>query len=97
MKKYIFPIAIGSVLALSGCARISGEEGPYTAMDEDFGKATTFNISHAVSKPERLKTPAIIGPANSQAAVGAVERYQRGEVRDIDNDLGSASAGVGKK
>jgi type IV pilus biogenesis protein CpaD/CtpE len=95
VKKYIFPIAIGSVVALSGCA-ISGEEGPYTAMNEDFGKATVFNISHSVSNPERLKNPASIGPANSQAAVGAVERYQKGQVRDIDNDLGTASSGIGK-
>jgi len=96
VKQYIFPIAIGSILTLSGCSPLSGEEGPYTAMDEEFGKATAFNISHLVSNPERLKTPAEIGPANSQAAVGPVERYQKGEVRDIDNDLGTASSGIGK-
>lgn len=58
-------------------------------MDEEFSKATAFNLAQQVNNPERLTKPAEIGQPNSQAAVGAVERYQTGDVRDVDNDVGN--------
>ena len=86
-----------SVFSIAGCTHIDEANGPYTAMDEEFSRATSFNLAHAINNPKHLTEPEEIGSPNSQAVVGAVDRYQRGEVRDVDNDLGSASSGVGSK
>lgn len=96
LNKFLIPIAVGCLCAsLAGCAPIDSSAGAYTAMDENFAKATNFNLAQCVHNAKRLDDPAEIGPANSQAAVGPVDRYQRGSVRDIENDLGGASSGVG--
>ncbi len=94
-KTWIFVVA--SVCSIAGCAHIDEANGPYVGMYEDFSKATSFNLAQAVNNPKHITEPEEIGLPNSQAAVGAVDRYQRGNVRDIDNEIGSASSGVGSK
>ena len=96
MKKFSYALVTFCVVLASGCSPLSDVSGAYSGMYEDYSKATNFNISQGVNNPERLKEPAEIGPGNSQAVVGAVERYQKGNVRDVDNDMGSASSGIGK-
>ena len=96
MKKALIFVAL-SVVSIAGCTHIDEANGSYAAMDEEFSKATSFNLAHAVNNPKHLTEPEEIGSPNSQAVVGAVDRYQRGDVRDIDNELGSASSGVGSK
>jgi type IV pilus biogenesis protein CpaD/CtpE len=53
------------------------------AVHPDFGAATNINLGLQVVKPEQLAAPASLGPPNPMATVGAVERYQKGEVRAL--------------
>lgn len=89
MREFLFVAASSCALLVVGCTPLSESAGPYSAMDDEFSKATAFNLAQQVNNPERLTKPAEIGQPNSQAAVGAVERYQTGDVRDVDNDVGN--------
>ena len=92
MRKILFVAASCCTLLVVGCTPLSESAGPYSAMDGEFSKATSFNLAQQVNNPERLTKPAEIGLPNSQAAVGAVERYQKGDIRDVDNDLGEVGS-----
>ena len=92
MREFLFVAASSCALLVVGCTPLSESAGPYSAMDGEFSKATSFNLAQQVNNPERLTKPAEIGLPNNQAAVGAVERYQKGEVRDVDNDLGDVGS-----
>ena len=92
MKKLLFSVASVITLSLAGCAPFDDANGPYSSMDPDFSKTTSFNIAQQVNNPKHLTEPAEVGPANSQAAVGAISRYQKGEVRKADADLGSVGS-----
>ena len=92
MREFLFVAASSCALLVVGCTPLSESAGPYSAMDDEFSKATAFNLAQQVNNPERLTKPAVIGLPNSQAAVGAVEHYQKGDIRDVDNDLGEVGS-----
>lgn len=82
-------------LGLVGCAPFDAASGPYNSFDDNFGQATSFNYAQNINRLERLELPADLGNVNSQAAVGPIERYQTGSVRELDLDLGSTSGSSG--
>jgi type IV pilus biogenesis protein CpaD/CtpE len=60
----------------------------------DFGAATNYNLGVQAADPERLFQPAALGRPNPMAAVGAVERYQKGQIRALgDQSLEAAESG----
>ena len=86
-------ILCGCVAILSsGCSELDPVLGSHSAMHEGFAVATAYNLSQTVNKTERLTEPADLGEVNSQAAVGPIERYQTGQVREMDLELGSVGS-----
>jgi hypothetical protein len=64
------------------------------AVHPDFGQATNHNLAVQMVDKERLDRPLRLGRVNPMAAVGAVERYQKGEVRALgDQNLEAGKAG----
>lgn len=66
------------------------------AVSPEFGKSTNYNFAAQMVHPEELSKPGELGPANPQGAVGPVERYQSGQVRelpDVDLSVGGGSSG----
>lgn len=56
-----------------------------------FARATQSNLARQAAEPADLTEPRKLGPANAQAQVGAVQRYQQGAVRgfgDVSLDVG---------
>lgn len=64
------------------------------AVSDNYGHATARNLNQQAANPLDLERPQTIGDPNPQAAVGAVDRYQRGSVRPFGNV--SMEAGGGK-
>lgn len=66
------------------------------AVSPDFGSATHYNLYAAAADKSHLDKPAAIGGQNPMAAIGPVERYQSGQVRelrDVSISPGSSSSG----
>lgn len=49
----------------------------------NYGRATMENLAAQAARPSDLTNPRTLESPNPQAAVGAVDRYQRGEVRPL--------------
>lgn len=64
------------------------------AVSDNYGHATSRNLAQQAANPNDLDHPQEIGDPNPQAALGAVDRYQRGSVRPFGNV--SMEAGGGK-
>lgn len=64
------------------------------AVSDNFGHATARNLAQQAADPRDLEGQQQLDAPNPQAAVGAVERYQRGSVRPF-GDV-SLEAGGGK-
>ena len=64
------------------------------AVSDNFAHATARNLAQQAAVPSDLETPRVLGDPNPQAAIGAVDRYQRGSVRPF-GDV-SLEAGGGK-
>ena len=64
------------------------------AVSDNFAHATARNLAQQAAEPSDLETPRALGDPNPQAAIGAVDRYQRGSVRPF-GDV-SLEAGGGK-
>jgi hypothetical protein len=64
-----------------------------------FGVSTNANIAaHLVNQAE-LEKPRALGKVNPMAAVGAVDRYQQGQVRalpEVDVSVGGGGSGSGQ-
>lgn len=65
------------------------------ATSSNYGRATSANLAQQAANPSDLTNPRTLDAPNPQAAVGAVERYQRGEVRPLGEV--SLEAGGGKQ
>jgi type IV pilus biogenesis protein CpaD/CtpE len=55
------------------------------AIHPSFGMATNYNLSRQVANSDELERPRKLGSPNPMASVGAVERYQKGEVRPLSD------------
>ena len=64
------------------------------AVSDNFAHATARNLAQQAAVPSDLETPRALGNPNPQAAIGAVDRYQRGAVRPFGEV--SLEAGGGK-
>lgn len=64
------------------------------AVSNNYGHATARNLAQQAANPADLKEARTLGEQNPQAAVGAVDRYQRGSVRPLGEV--SLEAGGGK-
>lgn len=53
------------------------------AVSDNFAHATARNLAQQAAEPSDLETPRALGDPNPQAAIGAVDRYQRGSVRPL--------------
>jgi pilus assembly protein CpaD len=49
-----------------------------------WGCATYTNLAAQVARPEDLRTPAQVGPANADVAASAMERYKQNKVTPLD-------------
>jgi len=67
---------------------------PKVSVSDNFAHATARNLAQQAAVPSDLETPRALGDPNPQAAIGAVDRYQRGSVRPF-GDV-SLEAGGGK-
>ncbi len=65
------------------------------AVHPAFGAATEANYARMLHDPAELDRPQELGPPNPIAGVGAVERYQGGQVRGISDQ--SVEVGVSGK
>lgn len=65
------------------------------ATSSNYGRATAANLAQQAANPGDLTNPRTLDSPNPQAAVGAVDRYQRGEVRPLGEI--SLEAGGGKQ
>jgi hypothetical protein len=61
----------------------------------DFARATNHNIGAQVSDPGEMNAKTAIGDPNPMSAVGAVERYQKGEVRALQEQTMEAGKAGG--
>ena len=64
------------------------------AVSDNYAHATTRNLQQQAANPQDLSQSRSLEAPNPQAAVGAVDRYQRGAVRPFGNV--SMEAGGGK-
>lgn len=62
-----------------------------SAVSKNFAKSTNANMASQAANPNDLVKPEELGAPNPMAASGAVERYQKGEVRKLGKN--SAQAG----
>jgi hypothetical protein len=85
----------------SGLAQRPAETGPLdnfwltrNAVHPDFAKATNANLAVQAVRPGDLKGRRGIGAPNPMAAVGAVETYQKGEIKALpENSLSAGETG----
>jgi hypothetical protein len=64
-----------------------------------FAVATNSNLGLQIVRQDEITKPRSLGQPNPMAAVGAVERYQKGQVRalsEIDVSVGGSSGGAGQ-
>ncbi|MDR2444262.1 MAG: hypothetical protein LBE31_12190 [Deltaproteobacteria bacterium] len=53
------------------------------SVSRDFGLATNVSLGQEITDRTELATPKTLGKSNPMASVGAVERYQKGQVRAL--------------
>jgi hypothetical protein len=61
-----------------------------------FALATNSNLGAQIVRQDEITKPRKLGPVNPMAAVGAVDRYQKGQVRalpDVEVSVGGGSGG----
>lgn len=65
------------------------------AVGPDFGRASQYNLDASANNRARLAKGAELGPQNPMGAIGPVERYQSGQVRelrDVNVSVGGSSS-----
>lgn len=59
-------------------------DGGQALPSASWGCATYTNLAAQVAHPADLATPAPVGPANAEVAVGAMQRYRQDKVTPLD-------------
>lgn len=77
---------------------VDGSDHWYTtsAVSHDYARSMEANMELQAVNPEDLTRPAALGAPNPMAATGPIERYQKGEVRELGEvsmDAGDSGSG----
>jgi len=82
------------IVHLPDCPDWSKPTGPdyRNTVHSNFGCATISNLGLMVADPADLMRGQAIGPGDAEAAVKAIERYRKGEVKELPKDATSATS-----